>query len=174
MSQEKITKRIDGIDFVIRRIPGRVALRLDKQVIQLVLPAVKGLKSLSGVDLDSEISDFDFQALGPILDIVSESLSSLPEEEYVYFFTRLFETVQAKAPGKPAIQMDSEESFDIFDNMLTIYKLALAVMRFNKFSVFGVVAGGFETPPIITSEEETAANKNHSGKSEESGSLRID
>lgn len=170
---DRMTKTIDGISFTIRKIPALTALRLDKQVIQLVLPVIKSLTNIGDIDMDADISKLNFSQFGSMFDVVAESLSKMPDEQFQNFFLSLFDRVQAKKEGHPAVQLNDENSLDIFEQMLTIYKLAIEVMKFNKFSVFGLVAGGSVIPETSGSESETTDNQKNSEKSEQSAVLRM-
>ena len=59
MKEKQIT--ISGIKFILKKLPTLQALRLDKKVIQLILPALGGLTSLKGVlknvNLDTDLSE---------------------------------------------------------------------------------------------------------------------
>lgn len=170
---DRITKTIDGISFTIRKIPALTALRLDKQVIQLVLPVIKSLSGISNIDMDTDISKLNFSQFGNMFDVVAESLSKMPDENFQQFFLSLFDRVQAKKTGHQAVQLNDENSFDIFDSMLTIYKLAVEVMKYNKFSVFGLVVGGNVTTETNGSESEITDSKENSEKSEQSEILKM-
>lgn len=126
------TIEIDGVSFVLYPIPVLKVMKLDKQLITMLLPSIPDMS-----DIDQEI---DF---GSILKNFSESLSNLSEKDYLSFVMDLLSKTQAQAPGSPAVEFTSEETLNLFQGRLsTLYKLLFEIMKYNKFTPFELASGG--------------------------------
>jgi hypothetical protein len=136
IESKKIT--IDGIDFQLNPLPIFTALTLDKKVISLLLPA---LRDMNGMNLETEIK------MGSILEALGASLDKMTDDETVKFFTDLFKGVIAIPSNQPPEELNSDGFNKIFQGkLITIYKLAGEVMKYNKFTPFVLLqAGGVTT-----------------------------
>lgn len=151
---------IDEMKFNFSPLPALVVLKLDKKIISLLAPALGGLDKIS---LDTKID------LKVISQGIGNALASLNDEETERFILNLFSTTtHVPEDGKTQPQVISKEVFDdIFRlKIQTVYKLAFAVMKYNKFSPFGLVAGGNVMNKIRTSLEKTKKEKKNGNKLE--------
>lgn len=127
---DKVT--IGGNTYVIHRLKPRVALRLDKTIMELVMSAAGGLGGSVG-----EWSNLD---AGVLFDGISRALRSLTSDQFVAVLTELFGCVQVSRPGRAPEQIDQET----FDSALQgvpivdLYRLAFEVMKRNQFSPFAL------------------------------------
>lgn len=164
MKSKNIT--IDGIQFIMHPLSALTALRLDKQLLQLLLPIVSGLKGAIGKDgkpitLDTDV---DLSSIFPIFEVVADSLGKMSESQFESFIVSLFNTVQAIAPGQPAIELRESGALDkVFEKPLTIYKLAFEVMKFNSFTPFEVAGAGSGSITNILNGLNSAENVTFSG-----------
>ena len=150
MKEKQIT--IAGIKFILKKLPTLTALRLDKKVVQIILPALGGLSNLKGVikniNLDTDLSninpaDLDLSKLGNIFQLFSECLMSMSDNEYEKFLQEMVQSTQAIAPGVGAIDLGDAGSLEQLDiSPVSMYKLLYEIMQFNKFSPFELVVGG--------------------------------
>lgn len=119
---------IKGLTFYIKPFSGFAAVKLDKAVIQLISPALKGL-------------DGD---LGVIGSAISETLSQMNERSYETFLKNmlsetLVEVENFQDPQPVMTQFDS-----VFQgNIMALYQLLYEIMEHNRFSFFELVGGGF-------------------------------
>lgn len=127
---------IDGIEFQIKLMGAMKALVLDRKILAIILPTVSGIAE-QGLDTEIGVSE--------LLKNVGDGLMKLSDSDYKQLLLSMFSEVIAVAPGKAAVVLDSEESFNaVFSKkIITAYKLFLEVMRHNEFSVFGMAGGGF-------------------------------
>ena len=135
---------IDGIKFILNSMKALEAMKLDKKLISILLPAFNGLKGLS---MDANI---DF---GAALEGLSNSLLSMKDDEYEKFIRDMFSNVQAIKPGSPAMELRELDAINtIFaGSTMTVYKLIWEVAKFNKFLPFELVGGGTGMSGIFTS-----------------------
>lgn len=126
---------IDERVFKLHPLKGMKALKLDKKVLSLLLPALKGLKG--GLDTNIDI--------GTCIAGLSESIDNLPDAEYEKFLNNILSSVQYI----PETEAPEEMCTAIIDTHfqgapMTVYKLMFEVMKFNNFTPFALVgqAGG--------------------------------
>ena len=131
------SKKIElgGLSFMLQPLPALTAMRLDKRVLTVVLPAISGFKNLS---LDTELD------LGLLSRALSEALGRLPDTDFENLVTDLLSCVVYLPKGESPIELTSIQSINaIFcGEIVLIYKLLFEVMRFNKFSPFALLEGG--------------------------------
>lgn len=121
---------LDGRQFKLNPLKGFKAMRLDKKVVSLLLPVLKGVK-----DLDSEIN------IGEALGGFSQALDDMKDSEYEKFVVDLLSCVQYFPEGKPPIELDRTTIDNEFmGNSLLLYKLMFEVMKYNQFSPFALVS----------------------------------
>jgi len=149
---------IDGIDFMLNPMKVFTALRLDKKVISLLLPAMKGL---SGSKLDDEV---DF---GEILAALGESLEKMSDAETEKFFVEILQGVQIMEPGQPVKEVTPDVIGTSFQGkLMTLYKLVGEVMKFNKFTPFEMLQAGGLMSLINGSESLKSPSKKPPGISD--------
>lgn len=128
------TKTIDGIEFQLSPFPVLTAAKLDKKVLAVIAPVLGGLDSL--------LADIDFEKLSRG---IQQALSSMDDFEFLKLILELFSHTKAIAPGQAPIEMTTEEAINkalATGGVLTVYKLAFEVMRYNKFTPFAVASSG--------------------------------
>lgn len=129
---KKIT--VDGLEFNLNPLPALKALKLDKKIIALLLPALSGIK---GADLDAEID------LSLVMGAISESLDKLSDDETEKLFIDLLYGVQYLPSGAGVEDMDGSTVNKVFQGkLMTLYKLAMEVMKYNKFTPFTLAGSG--------------------------------
>lgn len=134
--------QIDGISFTILPLQGLKALRLDKKVVSMLLPAFKAIKNV-----DTEIN------LGELFGALSESLDKLSESDLEKFLLDMFSTTTAIPQGQAPTQLDQNGIDKVFvKNPLAIYKLVWEVAKFNNFTPFALMGGGLEIIKTLFSE----------------------
>jgi len=140
---------IDEMTFQMSPLNPLLALRLDKRIISLILPAFKAIGGL-----DSQID------LGKIMEALSESLSTLPDDDFEKFVLNILSRTVCIQKNKPPLEINEENFGIIFAGKLTtIYKLLWEVMKYNKFSPFVVAGGGAEALKTLTSIFPTSEKK---------------
>jgi len=137
-----LTKEIDGIKFNIHQMPALQAAVLDRRIICMMASTVGGMLEDGNLDKDLDLKN--------LLNNLSSGLASLSNEEYEEFIVRMLSNVTAATPGQAPVSLASVDGINkVFkQKILTIYKLVIEVMRFNGFSVFGLVEGGLGTMPM--------------------------
>lgn len=153
---------IDSMKFNFSPLSALVALKLNKKIISLLAPALGGLDKIS---LDTKID------LKVISQGIGSALDNLGDEETESFLLNLFSTttyVSTDGETPPEV-ISSKEVFNLIFTgieLKTIYKVMFAVMKYNKFFPFGLVAGGNVMNKIFTSLEKTKKEKKNGSKLE--------
>jgi hypothetical protein len=125
---------VDGLEFNLNPLPALKALKLDKKIIALILPALSGAK---GVDLDAEID------LSVMMTAISESLDRLSDDDTEKLFVDLLYGVQYLPAGGAVEDITGETINKVFQGkLMTLYKLAMEVMKYNKFTPFTLAGNG--------------------------------
>lgn len=154
---------LDGMKFQLQPLPSLKALRLDKKVIELVVPVIGGIKEFS---LDAEI---DLEAVSKAF---SESLGRMRDDEFEKLVADLLSSVLYLPIGGTPQELNPEVINQVFRGKISlIYKLAFQVMRYNKFSPFELVGGGNVISKILSSTEQTKTQKKSGSKLETSAGL---
>ena len=158
---------IDGLRFYTQPLPALRAMLLDKKVLALLLPALKGLKDLK-VDAEADID------LGAITEALSESLSSMKDAEMTRLVIDLLSstTYQGDKAGEANNEITEAIINQIFQGqLLTLYKVMLEVMKYNKFSPFAFLGDGAEILKTLTSSSPKKKGSRRGSSLETSGSL---
>lgn len=135
MIEAKLIK-INGMEFQLRPIPILSALKLDKKVVSLLLPLLGGVEDLS---LDAKID------IGKGMNAIAEVLGKMPDVEFEKFVIDMLSSTVAILPGQAPQEISAGNFNTIFaGSLMTVYKLLWEVMKFNKFSPFGLAGGGIE------------------------------
>lgn len=123
---------IDGIKFQLSPLKGFTALYLDKKVVTMLAPIIKGFK-----DLDQEVN------IGEAVDGFGEALDRLGEDEYKKFILSLLSTTIVTVPGKPPETFSESVINEVFaGNALVLYQLVFEIMRYNNFTPFALIGKG--------------------------------
>lgn len=140
--------KVEGLEFYTQPLPVMTAMKLDKRVLALILPALDGLK---GMKMDDEV---DFGSLFPA---ISDSLVKLPDGEFEDLVLRLLSQTAFLEKGQTPIEINDPKVLDkIFGGaLITLYKVLFEIMRYNKFSPFALMGDGFGMSKIHTSVEQT-------------------
>lgn len=154
--------------FYINLFDGRTALRLDRQVLRILAPALSGLdgvKELKGKSLlDAEIN------FGMIGRGISDSLSLLGEEEFDSFVNKMLSQTFTRGAGDQAIPVLSQFDALFNRNFIDLYRLLFEVMRFNRFTPFALVGGGGGIGAMLGFKKEQSGQKKSGKESEKSES----
>ena len=145
MSFENLkTIEIDGIQFQITLMPALKAAVLDRKVNVMLIPTLSGV--MEKEDLDAEID------LNMLIQNLGDGLMKLSDAEYENLITSLLSSVTAVG-NEGAMQLNTTDNINkIFGKkLITIYKLIFEVMKFNGFSVFGLVGDGLGIGKINSS-----------------------
>lgn len=154
---------LDGMKFQLQPLPSLKALRLDKKVIELLVPIFGGIKEFS---LDAEI---DLEAVSKAF---SESLGRMKDDEFEKLVTDLLSSVLYLPTGAAPQELNPETINQVFRGKISlIYKLMFEVMRYNKFSPFELVGGGNVINKILSSTGPIKIQKKNGNKSETSDGL---
>lgn len=162
---EPKTIEVDNLSFYLQPMRPLKAIRLDKQIISLIVPALKGLGDMSELSLDTEI---DF---GKLFEGISEALQNMDGDTFEKFLQELFATVSFLESGKSPEELSNDAIINrVFqgESLMTMYKLAFEIMKFNKFTPFEMVGVGNVVKQINTLNKGTK-KANRSGK--KSGTL---
>ncbi len=160
---EPKTIEVDEMEFYLQPLPALKAIKLDKRVLSLVIPVLGGIKSFS---LDSDI-DMETLARG-----LSEAVSKLEDNDFEKLTIDLLSGASYIEKGSPPQEITADIINNIFrGKILSLYKLMFEVMRYNKFSPFGLVEGGNIIQKIITSVNPKDSEKKTGNKLAKSGNL---
>lgn len=155
---------IDETTFQTKGLAPVDVLRLDKTILGLIAPALSGLKVIDG-KLNIE---FDKSAAG-----LANLLIQLPDDILVTFLVKLFSrTVWVGVQG--AVELKSEKAINAAfaeTTVLSIYKLAFEIMRYNKFSFFEKMGSGSEILKTFGLQGPTQNSSENGTKSEASEPL---
>lgn len=145
--------------FIIKPFGGFDAVKLDRKVLRILAPALKGLDGVK--DLDSEIN------LGALGDGIAEALDSIAD--YDGFIREMFKEVLVEFNGAPMPLVPLMDT--VFQgNVLSFYKLIIEVMKHNRFSFFEVAGGGGGIQKIFSSFGLKESGNSEVKSSEKSGS----
>ena len=112
------TTTIEGMRFQINQMPTRLALKLDKKVVTLLLPIFSGITSLS---LDSDLLDLD-----SMIKTLQASLIDMKDDEWDKFIVDMLSHVVYLEDGVEVQEMNSQIiDLKFRGKLLTIYKLWL-------------------------------------------------
>lgn len=154
---------IDGMAFQFQPLPAMRALRLDKRVVTLIVPVIGSMKEFS---LDAEIP------LDQVAQGISTALQGLSDSDFETLVADLLSTVVHQPSGEPPIQLEPQSINKYFQGkLMTLYKVAFEVMRYNKFSPFALLEGGAAMRQIISSLGPKKKGSKSGNESETSGSL---
>ena len=124
---------IGDMKFQLNPLKGFKAVKLDKKVISLCLPALKGVK-----DMDEQSID-----IGMIISGITDALDGMTEGDFEKFVLDLLSTTILQITGKPPMVIDSNTIDSEFQGeSITLYKLLFEVMKYNKFTPFVLASGG--------------------------------
>lgn len=149
---------IGDLTFDIYKLPMLTRLKLDRQVAKMMLPVLMGL---DGLDLD-ELSEAlasgdpseDKEAEEKLMEGLSfeklsgaliKALTSLSDDEWVRLAADLLKVCSCTHPSHGAVLLDEWSAIDkVFSDLapLDVYRLAIEVMRENKFSPFALSGAG--------------------------------
>lgn len=142
---------VDGLEFNLQPLPALEAMKLDKRVTTLLIPLIGGLKDLS---LDADI-DFETAARG-----LYEAFNRMDDNEFQSLVVNLLRSVQYLPQGGAPTELTQETINQIFmGKLVSIYKLMIEVMRFNKFSPFELVGAGNVITKILSSTKRIQKEK---------------
>lgn len=137
---------IDDLRFKIYPMGCMKALLLDRKIISMLVPLISGFKD----DLEAEV---DFKVIS---EGFQKSLTEMSDAEYKSLVLDLLKdvTIRPKNP-KPgegeSLSIDESVMNSHFEGkLMTIYKLIIEVMKFNKFTPFEMVAGGIKMNQITS------------------------
>lgn len=138
---------IDGMLFHFNPLPATMALKLDKEIITLITPALGGVDKL---DLSTNIN------LKIVTQGIGEALRGLDGDSFIKFVLDLC-SATGHTPKGGVPELISNENFDkVFTGKnKTVYKLIFALMKYNKFLPFELLGGGNVMNIIRSLEEKT-------------------
>lgn len=138
MESKRVCDIIPNVTFIIHQFDAITALKLERKINLIFLPAVGGF--LGGKDL-VEIANLESQVnLQAIFDGFISGLEKIPDFEYENLILQLVSKIQVEIPGKPPREMNLDVFNEVFKgNLLSVYKLIFEVMKINRFSFFELV-----------------------------------
>lgn len=128
---------LDGRTYQINKFPLRQGLRLDKKVVALITPVLKGLGEMSKEEQEEDVS------LAMLADGIHDVLTELDDDLFEKFVLELLSSTLLVNQGAANIPISGANLDLCFDKYTSIYKLIFEVMKFNKFTPFEMVEGGF-------------------------------
>lgn len=157
------TIEVDGMEFYLQPLPALKAIKLDKRIVSLLVPALGGLKDIS---LNTNI-DMETIAKG-----IAEALERMEDNDVEKLVVDLLDGAAYMEKGAAAQDMTANIINTLFrGKLVTLYKLMFEVMKYNKFSPFVLVGGGDAMKKIFTSLTQTKIEKENGEKLEASGNL---
>jgi len=160
------TKYINKKKFYFQPLGLFKALKLDKKIITLLLPALSRMKNLK---LDSEID------LGAMFGAVAEALGGMKDEDFISLIKELLSTTQhLPESGQPEDLTEDLILTKVFTgDLMGVYKLLFEVMKFNKFSPFELMGDGNKMEQISSLLSKNEKQKEIGNKSEKSDSSKV-
>lgn len=145
---------IKEMKFQLNPMPALKALRLDKKILSLLTPLMGGIKSL---DVDKALD------LKVMADSISEAVQNLGDAEWeklvLDFLSEVTYTGKGGTMASDLLDNTSTINNVFSEDFTFIYKLIFEVMKYNKFSPFKLVGGGFGIEKILTSLNPTKVQK---------------
>lgn len=118
--------------FTIKRLNARKALKLDKLLVDRIAEVAGGINFEAGLEQDVSV----------MIGLLGKAWKNWDVDSFMNFIDELFSCLQVKPDGKP-YQEFTEYGLEKLDiTPIEIYKVAIEVMKFNKFSPFELVGGG--------------------------------
>jgi len=141
---------IDEMKFQLNPLKGFKALKLDKKIVSILMPMIKGIDSLD--------SDIDF---GKAISGLAEALESMKDDDYEKFILDLLSTTIYTPAGKVPEVLGQTAIDNYFQGCATtLYQLMFEVMKYNKFTPFELVSRvGTGTLKTLISEKLTGATE---------------
>lgn len=145
---------IGTLKFEIFKLPMLTRLKLDRKVASMILPIIAGL---DGMDVDAVmdlIDDSKGSEEGDLAESVSfeklstaltRALMQLSDDDWTSLAKELLSIVSCTHPDHGATLLDSWGNIDkVFSDLapMDVYRLAIEVMRENKFSPFALSGAG--------------------------------
>lgn len=155
---KQVEVEIDDIKFQIVPMGAMKASILDRKIIAMLAPSAAGLLE------DGFETEVRFDKL---ISNLGNGLLLLSDDQYQSLLLNMFAKVTAIKKGNPVLQLNTVENIDdIFEDVLTIYKLLYEIMRVNGFSLFKLVGGGLGMKGIPTLDTLTTKINSSLSKSE--------
>lgn len=159
---------IDGLEFYSQPLKVLKAIRLDKQICSLILPALGSL-DLEKLSMDTDLKGLD---LSTLMTGISKALETMDGDVFENFLKELFQNTRYIGKGSTPEELNDEVINKIFQGKLfLIYKLAFEVMKYNKFTPFELVGDGKVMEAINISVNPKRKPKTLGKKSGKSASL---
>lgn len=132
-------------EFQLLPLPVMKAIKLDKRVAALAAPVIAPL-----LDKGSE----EVVDLGALGNAVAAALQSLPDSSFEELLRELVRTATYLPFGGAPVALIDDKSLDeaFSGDLVGLYRLAVEVMKFNKFSFFAG-AGGFGRAVVDSSDK---------------------
>lgn len=163
------TVTISGMSFEIFKLPMLRRIVLDRKVARMMRPIFESLGSLDFSAIAAAVKNPDMapdeiaeleRTMGESLDTsvlfkaLDQALSALSDDEFMAFAKDLLSVVSCRHPVHGATLLDTPDAIAmVFADLapLDLYRLAIEVMRENKFSPFALSGDGSERSKTPTS-----------------------
>ena len=166
LEPKTITIKREGgdMEFFLSPLPALTAIKLDKRVLTLLLPALSGFKELS---LDSSID------LNALTKGVSEALGRMDDKDFEELVLQLLSTAVYQKQGSAPLELNDKHNINkVFGGeLISLYKLLFEVMRYNKFSPFVLLEGGGSVMSRILTSSGQTNKEGKTGKELEKSAL---
>jgi hypothetical protein len=143
---------VEGLSFQLSPLPALKAMRLDKRILTAIAPVLGGLKDLN---LEAELD------MAGMSEGITTALDRLEDNVLEKLLVDLFSTVIWSPEGGVPESLDSSATINkaFQGNLMGLYKLAFAVMRYNKFTPFALASIGGGMSKILGFAKETQKPK---------------
>jgi hypothetical protein len=163
---ENKTVHIHGMKFQINQMPTRLALKLDKKVVTLLLPLFGAIDKIT---LESQFSDLD-----STIKTFQDTLINMSDNEWDSFIVDMLSHVTYFKDGTNPVQINENVIDMAFrGKLLAIYELLFEVMKLNNFLPFELVAGGKLIQKIPGFKKQELEQKKTGNKSEKSENSKV-
>lgn len=154
-------KTIGGKTFQFLPMPALKAARLDKKVLTALTPLLSSLtdvKSVASAALGEEGGSGDMAGIATGL---TQCLQALDDSSFASLLRELLEHVTYLPNGQAPMPLGNESTIDLVfvGDLATMYQVAVEVMRYNKFTPFGLADIGGSLLQTVGSVKPSASTK---------------
>ena len=153
-------KTIGGKTFQFLPMPALKAARLDKKVLTALTPLLASLSDVKAIAA-SAMEEGDSGDLSGIATGLTQCLQALDDASFASLLRELLEHVTYLPNGQAPMPLGSESAIDLafVGDLATLYQVAVEVMRFNRFTPFGLADIGGSLLQTVGSVKPSASTK---------------
>lgn len=153
-------KTIGNKTFQFLPMPALKAARLDKKVLTALTPLLASLSDVKALAATAS-DEGDSGDLSGIATGLTQCLQALDDSSFASLLRELLEHVTYLPNGQAPMPLGNESTIDLVfvGDLSTMYQVAVEVMRYNKFTPFGLADIGGSLLQTVGSVKPSASTK---------------